>query len=458
MTPGSDDIEVESLTSRNRVSFSVAGMDDWELLIPDTVYPPREDTRLLAEALASLLEHSGLAVEIGCGSGAVSMTLASLGWRVEGCDVNPMAVAATRGNVNSAGLSEMITITEGGVGEPGWVLPEGANLVVWNLPYLEPSLDGSLEPMEDASMLDISEGWSNKLLDLITESEVSDDCVVVLLHRTDPASPSKPESWLKAGWASRGVKSLRIGEERLEVICYWRPAGGSRPVVMEECDSTMDEAKSLDSTEWGRLLAINQTSGRGRRSSRWHTTPGGLACTWVVPVSESDWLDPGLLQTSIGSSVSSALGCHCKWPNDLIDEDGSKLGGILVEGSTSESAIRVGIGINRDSSMFDGINVAGWIDTFGDYDLMEIFKLVDSTLASLFEQHEKVPSMRMDELMRISWRGLANSLSRGVFIDSEDGGLRVVGIDSAGRLEIEKSGEVSINDEIESVDWIIPTE
>ena len=225
MTPGSDDIEAGSLARKNRVLFHF-GKDDWELLIPDTVYPPREDTYLLAEALTSLLEHSGLAVEIGCGSGAVSMTLASLGWRVESCDVNPMAVAATRGNADSARLTGMISVTEGGVGEPGWLLPDGAELVVWNLPYLEPGLEGSLEPMEDASMLDIPEGWSDKLLELITESETADDCVVVLLHRTDPVSPSKPESWLKAGWARRVLKSLRLGEERLDVSCYWRPAGG----------------------------------------------------------------------------------------------------------------------------------------------------------------------------------------------------------------------------------------
>lgn len=458
MTPGSDDIGARPLAPNDRVLFRL-GNDDWELLIPDTVYPPREDTYLLAEALASLREHSGgLAVEIGCGSGAVSMTLASLGWRVEGCDVNPMAVAATRGNADSAGLTDMISVTEGGVGEPGWILPDGAELVVWNLPYLEPVLDGSLEPMEDASMLDIPDGWSDKLLEVITESETTDDCVVVLLHRTDPASPSKPESWLKAGWASRVLKSLRLGEERLEVICYWQPAGGSGPVLMEECHSTMDEAKYLDPSEWGRLLAINQSSGRGRRGSRWETTPGGLACTWVIPITESYGLEPGLLQTSIGSVVSAALGCHCKWPNDLITEDGSKLGGILVEGSTSESAIRVGIGINRDSSKIDGITVAGWRETFEEYDLMGIFKLVDSSLASLFEQHEKVPSMRMDELVRISWRGLANSLSRGVLIDSKDGDLRVVGIDKKGRLEIENSGEVSITDEVGRFDWIIPTD
>ena len=458
MNHGSNGLGGGSSATISRVSFGLDSIGNWELLVPPTVYPPREDTHLLAEALASIQEHSGIAVEIGCGSGAISIALASQGWNVEACDVNPMAVAAARGNARSAGLYDLISVTEGGVGEHGWRLPERADLIVWNLPYLEPGIEGEgLEPIEDASMLDIPGGWSDKLLEIITDSKVSDDCLVVMLHRTDPPSQSKPESWLKAGWASRTLKTLRLGDERLEVICYWRPASGSDPVVLEECDSTMDEARNLDSSEWGRLLSMNQTRGRGRRGARWETKLGGLACTWVMPMSDLDDLEPGLLQTSIGSSVSLALGCHCKWPNDLIDEEGAKLGGILVESSTSEFAVRVGIGINRNSSIVDGVGVTGWKDTDAELEFSEVFALVDSALASLFEQHRKVPSTRKEDLVGISWRGLANSLSRGVLIEAENGDARVVGIDSRGRLQIESSGKVTVTDEVGSLDWIIPT-
>ncbi|MFL2493150.1 MAG: methyltransferase [Candidatus Thalassarchaeum sp.] len=459
MNHGSNGHERGSSATASRVSFGLDSIGNWGLLVPPTVYPPREDTHLLAEALASIREHSGIAVEIGCGSGAISIVLASQGWNVVACDVNPLAVAATRGNARSAGLSDSITVTEGGVGEHGWRLPERADLIVWNLPYLEPEIEGeSLEPIEDASMLDIPGGWSDKLLQIITDSKVSDDCIVVMLHRTDPPSQSKPESWLKAGWASRTLGALRLGEERLEAICYWRPASGSDPIVLEECDSTMDEARSLDSSVWGRLLSMNQTSGRGRRGTIWETKLGGLACTWVMPMSGLDDLEPGLLQTSIGSSVSLALGCHCKWPNDLIDKDGAKLGGILVESSTSELAVRVGIGINRVPSIVDGVGVTGWKGTDARLEFSEVFALVDSSLASLFEHHRKVPSTRKEDLVGISWRGLANSLSRGVLIEAGKGDARAVGIDSRGRLEIESSGEVRVTDEVGSLDWIIPTE
>ena len=456
MSEASGPPQLDFSDSPERVIFKVDDVGEWEILVPQTVYPPREDTHLLARALSTSQIDSGLAVEIGCGSGAISILLASLGWTVEACDINPMAVSAARGNAQTAGLSEMISIKEGDISESELSLPEGTSLVVWNLPYLDPIDDGEkLEPIEDASMLDITGGWSDVLLEKINGSNISDDCLVVLLQRTDPPSQSKSDSWLKAGWACRTLQSLRIGEERLEVICYWKPAGGIGPVVLEECESTMDEARRLDGSLWGRILSLNQATGRGRRGSKWRTLEGGLACTWVIPFSESEMLSPGLLQTSIGAALSTALGCNCKWPKDLITESGIKLGGVLVESSTSESAVRVGVGINRESAVVEGTEVSGWSQQSPEMELMEVFTLVDTTLASLFESLPNIPAVTKLELAEISWKGLANSLSRGVFIESEGGISRVIGLDGGGRLEIETMGEVGISDDVESVDWII---
>ena len=458
MREGGDSSQLDLSRSAKRVLFRIESSGEWELIVPQTVYPPREDTKLLARALSMIQADPGLAVEIGCGSGAISIFLASLGWKVEACDVNPMAVSAARGNALSAGLSDMISVSEGGVGEHGWDLPREASLLVWNLPYLDPAYEGDkLEPIEDASMLDITGGWSDMLLGKIPESNISDDCLVVLLQRTDPPSQSRSDSWLKAGWACRTLQTLRIGEEKLEAICYWKPAGGIGPFVLEECDSTMDEAKGLDAVLWGRVLSIKQGTGRGRRGSKWETIEGGLACTWSIPYSESDSLNLGLLQTTIGSALSSALGCYCKWPNDLINESGVKLGGVLVESSTSESVVRVGVGINRESAVVDGTEVSGWLDCSPEMELMDIFSLIDATLASLFDSHSKIPATTESELVGVSWNGLANTLSRGVFIRTDDNETRVVGLDESGRLEIEGSGQVSITGEVGSIDWVFPS-
>ena len=459
MSGGWGPSELDSSRPPRRVSFEIEGVGEWEVLVPQTVYPPREDTLLLARALASLRRSSGLAVEIGCGSGAISIVLASLGWRVETCDINPMAVAAARGNAQTAGLSNTILISEGGVGEPGWNLPEDTDLLVWNLPYLDPVDEGEkLDPIEDASMLDITGGWSDLLLEEIHDSNISDDCLIVMLQRTDPPSQSKSDSWLKAGWACRTLQSLRIGEERLEAICYWKPAGGIGPIVLEECESTMDEAKKLDASSWGRVLSLNQATGRGRRDTKWETFEGSLACTWIIPFSDNEILYPGLLQTSIGSALSSALGCNCKWPNDLIDERGIKLGGVLIESSTSESAVRIGVGINRDSTVVDGTEVSGWLEHSSEIELMDVFVLVDAAIASLFESHPNSSPMVESELLEISWKGLANYLSRGVFIECDVGSCRVVGLSVDGRLELEASGEVRTTDDVGSLDWTISSD
>ena len=85
--------------------FFLEGICDWKVLVPPTVYPPREDTQLLCRAISELSRHGGKAVEIGCGSGIVSIFLASLGWDVTSFDVNPYAVSATRGTVSYTHLT-----------------------------------------------------------------------------------------------------------------------------------------------------------------------------------------------------------------------------------------------------------------------------------------------------------------------------------------------------------------
>ena len=78
-----------------------------ELDIPPTVYPPREDTDLLDQVLAGISPFgSRRLLEIGSGSGAVSIAAAMRGWTVHACDINPYAVAATQHNAKKAEVLE----------------------------------------------------------------------------------------------------------------------------------------------------------------------------------------------------------------------------------------------------------------------------------------------------------------------------------------------------------------
>ena len=437
------------------MSFGVKGAGPWEITVPHTVYPPREDTILLGRAMMGLSGRGGRATEIGCGSGALSILLASMGWKVAACDVNPFAVAAARGNVKRAGFTDAVSVEEGGPGEPGWELQEGTALVVWNLPYLNPPEhdEPSLEPIEEASMTDTPEGWSDRLLQVMDNELIDPSCLVVLLHRTDPGSPSKPDSWMRDCWSCRKLDSMRIGEERLEVLSYWKPAAGEPLVIRDHCESTMNEAKRLPDGGWQRVLALSQNSGRGRRGSSWQTQEGGLACTWILSSGTLERHPPGLIQTAVGAAVSDALGCYVKWPNDLVSKDGRKLGGILVEGSSESDGIRVGIGLNRRGDVVDGAPVAGWDEFIGAKPAIEVYNRLDSAISSLFEEHPLVLPVERDEMIALSWKGLSRSLSAGVGLRLEGVSVRAVGLSPEGHLVTESDGFVRTIDDIGGLDW-----
>ena len=133
----------------------------FELTIPPTVYPPREDTDLLASLFSEQMLTPGTRwLEIGCGSGVLSLLAAQFGCVVTACDVNPLAVACTRAHFEHHGLEA--AVFEGGPGpsEDGnarqWGGHDSYDVVVWNTPYLGVNAleDGALGPLEEAALTD----------------------------------------------------------------------------------------------------------------------------------------------------------------------------------------------------------------------------------------------------------------------------------------------------------------
>ena len=75
----------------------------------------------------------------------------------------------------------------------------------------------------------------------------------------------------------------------------------------------------------------------------WESKEGDLIASWRINREISELPSPGLLQISIGASVSSLINCDLKWPNDLVSATGKKIGGILIEANSSERGFRLGI-------------------------------------------------------------------------------------------------------------------
>lgn len=442
----------------HKVGLAIEGFGNWEVIVPHSVYPPREDTELLCSTIAQLKEKTGKAFEIGCGSGMVSIVLSNLGWEVSACDVNPVAVAAARGNLESYGLSEKVEVFESGIGD-GVMIPECTDLLVWNLPYLDGmgEIPEGISEIEEASMSDIPNGgWGGELLRHFSdfEPENLEKLVVILVLRTDPEGESKVSDWNSRGWSSRSLNFLRMGDEKIEVFGFWKTGSGVKEVVLDSCNSTMEEAAKISDGGWQRVFAHEQTNGRGRRGSEWIGPPESVFATWNLEGEIIGQVSPGLLQTSIGAVVSRSIGARMKWPNDIVDDNWKKMGGILLESSDSEK-IRVGVGINKFDFKEGEVEGSGWINTLGNKVAEEVFSMIDCAISSLYEESRLFGVPSEEYLLGISWSALSYLLSRGVEVSFGGEIMRPIGINNVGELEVIGSeGVVSIRD-LDEVQWLI---
>ncbi|MBI4162993.1 MAG: methyltransferase [Candidatus Aenigmarchaeota archaeon] len=107
--------------------------DNFEFEVPKGVYYPDEDTILLAETLQQLFIDDKSVLEIGCGSGLISILLAKNN-AVTAVDVNEDAVKATQENAKTNNV-EIKAIKSDLFAEIG---QEIFDIIIFNAPYLAP--------------------------------------------------------------------------------------------------------------------------------------------------------------------------------------------------------------------------------------------------------------------------------------------------------------------------------
>ena len=442
-----------------KTQVSLEGVGEWEVFSPPTVYPPREDSLLLCRVISEFVPDPGVkALEIGCGSGIVTMVLATLGWEVSACDLNPFAVSATRGNMEINGISGSHRIIESGVGE-NLAVPQGTRLVIWNLPYLErEDEDDEFQKIEEIAWSEIpGKGWGGELLNFLDSQLDVNELLVLMVMKTEPEGKSKVVDWERRGWTSRTLGSERFGEEKIEIVAFWKTGAGYTPTIIDTCSSTMEEVMEISGGDWVRVMSKIQTNGRGRKNSQWISEEGGVFATWKLGSNLIEEFSPGLIQTSVGAIVSTVLKAEMKWPNDILNQKGEKMGGVLVESSNDPSSgIRIGIGINRFGfSREEEILVCGWEETLGDVDAEEVFNEIDRGMSSIFEKTGFLPVPSKESLVIKSWISLSKSLSRGVSIRLGNEVVRASGLNELGELRVTGGsiGSVDIGD-LDIIEWL----
>lgn len=116
------------------------------LAVPPTVFHPKffRTTKFLGEYLRRMDLRGRSLLEMGCGSGILSLLAAQRGATVTAVDINPAAVAATRANALTNRLGESVTAVVSDLfsGLPG----KGEfDFILWNPPFYPQ------DPTDDAS-------------------------------------------------------------------------------------------------------------------------------------------------------------------------------------------------------------------------------------------------------------------------------------------------------------------
>lgn len=106
------------------------------------------------------------------------------------------------------------------------------------------------------------------------------------------------------------------------------------------------------------LTAFEQTAGRGRQGRGWLSPPGGLYCSWIVPLDDKKSLRTLPLIAAValcrGLRAFGVPQCGVKWPNDLVVGK-RKIAGILIEVVTPHPqrgpAAIIGCGVNANQEV-----------------------------------------------------------------------------------------------------------
>jgi len=128
---------VKRRAQREPLQYLTGETEFWSLpfKVTPAVLIPRADTEILVEEALARAGETGCLLDVGCGSGAIVVSLATElpGWQLEGLDISAAALEVARLNAAANGVTGQIVFRNGDLAE----LPrETYDLIVSNPPYI----------------------------------------------------------------------------------------------------------------------------------------------------------------------------------------------------------------------------------------------------------------------------------------------------------------------------------
>lgn len=151
--------------------------------------------RAWSRLLLPLVPPSGSVADLGCGTGSLSVLLASAGHEVAGVDIAPRMIDAARAKAEAAGVSARFRVAD--AASPG--LPEGdfdvvlARHVLWAMPDVDAALREWVPLLRPGGRLVLVEGrWHTG-----AGMTAADTLEAVLRHREDASVTAldDPDLW-----------------------------------------------------------------------------------------------------------------------------------------------------------------------------------------------------------------------------------------------------------------------
>lgn len=190
-----------------------------ELEIPNEVYYPAEDTFLLLESVE--LENPRFIVEVGCGSGIISIYLARKHPKLSilAVDIDKQSAKITQKNAELNHVQHQIEVCV--MDKMNALRPLEPDAVVWNPPYLPAEVENEFFTQEDQQQLFGGPKGYESALDLIKKCKnISPKTTLYLILSSLGWDEKLIEEWEKEGYYGTIINVKKVFFETLYAVKF----------------------------------------------------------------------------------------------------------------------------------------------------------------------------------------------------------------------------------------------